>query len=146
MSLLVCVLSEVSVCLSPVSILIDICFTPRHSESKHSQDQIFEQFHKFRSQYIHIDFNKDLIIIVFCSDNIPTIKIKSWPADSTLFDGDLMAGPYPTLFSSNMDASLTGIKGDPRKAHWDIMKISRLIFMPENIDFDEAVQIVKKPR
>ena len=59
-----------------------------------------------------------------------------------------MAGPYPTLlvFSSNMDASLTGIKGDPRKAHWDIMKISRLIFMPENIDFDEAVQIVKKPR
>ena len=57
-----------------------------------------------------------------------------------------MAGPYPTLFSTNMDASLAGIKGDPRKAHWDIMKISRLIFMPESIDFDEAVQIVKKPR
>ena len=81
-----------------------------------------------------------------CSDNIPTIKTKSWQADSTLFDGDLMAGPYPTLFSTNIDASLTGIKSDPRKAHWDIMKISRLLFMPENIDSSEAALIVKKPR
>ena len=98
------------------------------------------------SVYLHRIINRHLIIIIICSDNIPTIKIKSWPADSTLFDGDLMAGPYPTLFSTNMDASLTGIKGDPRKAHWDIMKISRLIFMPESIDFQEAAQIVKKPR
>ena len=28
------------------------------------------------------------MILLYCSDNIPTYKIKSWPADSTFFDGE----------------------------------------------------------
>ena len=48
-------------------------------------------------------------MVFICSDNIPTYKIKSWPADSTFFEGDLMAGPFPSLFSTDSIASLAGI-------------------------------------
>ena len=86
------------------------------------------------------------MILLYCSDNIPTYKIKSWPADSTFFDGDLMAGPFPSLFSTDSIPSLAGIIKDPKKGHWDLMKISRLILMPESVGIAEAIQITKKPR
>ena len=85
-------------------------------------------------------------MVFICSDNIPTYKIKSWPADSTFFDGDPMAGPFPSLFSTDSIASLAGIIKDPKKCHWDLMKISRLILMPESVGIEEAIQITKKPR
>ena len=85
-------------------------------------------------------------MVFICSDNIPTYKIKSWPADSTFFDGDPMAGPFPSLFSTDSIASLAGIIKDPKKCHWDLMKISHLILMPESVDIEEAIQITKKPR
>ena len=59
--------------------------------------------------------------------------LNSWPAEAALFDGDIMAGPVPTLFGADPDASLTSIMAEPRKAHWDLMKINRLLFMPENL-------------
>ena len=57
-----------------------------------------------------------------------------------------MAGPFPSLFSTDSIASLAGIIKDPKKCHWDLMKISRLILMPESVDIEEAIQITKKPR
>ena len=85
-------------------------------------------------------------MIFICSDNIPTYKIKSWPADYTFFDSDLRAGPFPLLFSTDSNASLAGIIKDPKKCHWDLMKISRLILMPKSVGIEEAIQITKKPR
>ena len=52
-----------------------------------------------------------------CSDNIPTYKIKSWPANSTFFDSDLMARPFPSLFNTDSNASLAGLIKDPKKCH-----------------------------
>ena len=72
--------------------------------------------------------------------------LQSWMADSTLFDGDIMAGPVPSLFSEDPEASLTGITREPRKCHWDLMKICRLLFMPESVSLEEATTIIKKPR
>ena len=72
--------------------------------------------------------------------------MKSWQADATFFDGDLIAGPFPTLFSTDSDASLTALKRDPKKCHWDLMKINRYLFMPENVSIEDAAMIVKKPR
>ena len=77
---------------------------------------------------------------------MPTVLIKSWKADSTLFDGDLMAGPVPSLFGDKPNSSLAGITAKPRKFHWDLMKICRLLFMPESVSMEEASTIVKKPR
>ena len=57
-----------------------------------------------------------------------------------------MARPFPSLFSTDSIASLAGIIKDPKKCHWDLMKISHLILMPESVDIEEAIQITKKPR
>ena len=72
--------------------------------------------------------------------------LNSWPAEAALFDGDIMAGPVPTLFGVDPDASLASIMAEPRKVHWDLMKICRLLFMPEILALEEAVAFIKKPR
>ena len=66
--------------------------------------------------------------------------------DATLFDGDLMAGPFPTLFSEDEDATLASLVAEPCKAHWDLMKIQRAFFMPENIDIGETLDLLRKPK
>ena len=80
------------------------------------------------------------------SDNIPVMMLKSWPAESVLFDGDIMAGPVPSLFSENPESSPAGIMAEPRKAHWDLMKICRLLIMPEIMSLEDALAFIKKPR
>ena len=72
--------------------------------------------------------------------------LHSWEATATLFDGDMMAGPVPTLFSEDMDGALEGLKGDPYKGHWDLMRMARLLFMPEVVGYADAKGVVKKPR
>ena len=72
--------------------------------------------------------------------------LNSWPAEAALFDGDIMAGPVPTLFGADPDAFLTSIMAEPRKAHWDLMKICRLLFMPEILALEDAMAFIKKPR
>ena len=74
------------------------------------------------------------------------VVLKSWPAEVTLFDGDQIAGPFPSLCSEDSAASLTNITTDIKKCHWDLMRITRLIFMPESISIQEASAIIKKPR
>jgi hypothetical protein len=63
-----------------------------------------------------------------------------------LFDGDEQAGPIPTLFAENMEEAMEGLMGNVMRAHADIQKLSRVFFMPEVVDLEEAIAIVKKPR
>ena len=74
------------------------------------------------------------------------MRLNSWPAEAALFDGDVMASPVPSLFGEDPDASLVGITADSRKAHWDLMKICRLLFMPEILGLEDATSFIKKPR
>ena len=80
------------------------------------------------------------------SDNLPTVLIKSWPLEADLFDGDLLAGPIPSLYSDDPDASLAGLTSDPLKSHWDLQKISKTFFMVEAVTVANAVAMLKKPR
>ena len=80
------------------------------------------------------------------SDNLPTVLIKSWPLEADLFDGDLLAGPIPSLYSNDPDASLAGITSDPLKSHWDLQKISKTFCMAEAVTVANVVAMLKKPR
>ena len=80
------------------------------------------------------------------SDNLPTVLIKSWPLEADLFDGDLLAGPIPSLYSDDPDASLAGLTSDPLKSHWDLQKISKTFFMAEAGTVANVVAMLKKPR
>ena len=80
------------------------------------------------------------------SDNIATVLLKSWDMDSTLFDGELLAGPVPTLFSDNIETSSNNVMADPLKFHWDMAKICKCFLMHETISVEEALAYAKKPR
>jgi len=74
------------------------------------------------------------------------MRVKSWDVDASLFDGDLMAGPIPLLFSEDTAAASACILADPLKAHWDLMKIAKCFIMPESLNMNEAIAYLKKPR
>lgn len=80
------------------------------------------------------------------SDNVPTVLLKSWPLDATLFDGDLIAGPVPTLFSVDIEGTASAILHNPVRCHSDVSRMTRVFFMPENITTEEAIKLAKKPR
>ncbi len=46
---------------------------------------------------------------------MPCVHVKSWDLNGEFFDGDILAGPVPTLFSANSLASLGAIIAAPEK-------------------------------
>lgn len=79
-------------------------------------------------------------------DNIPTQLVESWPLSCSLFDGDVLAGPVPTLFAEDEETAREAITADPNKAHADIQRIHRVFLMPEHVDLETATALIKKPR
>ncbi len=80
------------------------------------------------------------------SDTVPTTLLKSWPLEADLFDGDVLAGPVPTLFTANRSSALDALISNPEKAHWDIQRLNRAFFQPEYVPISSAADIVNKPR
>jgi len=87
-----------------------------------------------------------LNILSIFSDNLATFLIKAWPLEADLFDGDLAAGPIASLFSLDPAKTTTAIKDNILKAHWDLNKLAKAFFMPENLNKQDAFAYVKKPR
>ena len=83
---------------------------------------------------------------IYFSDAVPTVCVQSWPLEAQMFDGLLLAGPMPTLFSEDTEAAEESISADLLKAHWDLQKISKRFIMPELLTLKEAVDFIRKPR
>jgi hypothetical protein len=79
-------------------------------------------------------------------DNVPTIKLASWEVAARLFNGDAAAGPVPALFSEDINASLSALMENPQRAHQDMQRAMKSFFMPETVELEEALLLVKKPR
>jgi len=79
-------------------------------------------------------------------DNIPTVRLGSWPLTAALFDGEVAAGPLPTLFGPDAETALAAITADPAKAHYDIQRLSKVFVAAEYILLAEGPAILKKPR
>jgi hypothetical protein len=63
-----------------------------------------------------------------------------------MFDGSSMAGPVPALFSEDAEASREGLNGNLARAHKDLQRVMKTLFMPELMDLEAAISLVKKPR
>ena len=50
-----------------------------------------------------------ILVIFLFRDNVPTICLAQWPMEATLWDGDLIAGPVPTLFTEEVEAGTKAI-------------------------------------
>ena len=60
-----------------------------------------------------------------CRDNLPTVQLQTWELNANLYDGASTAGPVPTIFSDDQQATIDALVGDPAQAHKDVMKINR---------------------
>ncbi len=87
-----------------------------------------------------------LTISPFYRDNIPTIRLASWPLSCEMFDGDLIAGPVPTMFAEDPEVTKDALKADIYRAHFDMAKFERVFLQPEHVDLGEAFEIVNEPR
>ncbi len=80
------------------------------------------------------------------SDIVPTICLAKWPLEATMWDGDEIAGPVPTLFTEDVESATAAITKDVARAHQDLSRISRVFFVPEHVNMAKAALLVKKPR
>jgi hypothetical protein len=74
------------------------------------------------------------------------VNLAEWELNATLFDGDIAAGPVPTLFADEPEVSRTALENGVAKAHHDLQRVARCFFMPETVTLEDACQLVKKPR
>jgi len=74
------------------------------------------------------------------------VCIASWSLKATMFDGEVVGGPVPLLFSPNPDAAKAALVADPAKAHKDIVKINRSLLAWEFVLLKDSAAIMKKPR
>ena len=70
----------------------------------------------------------------------------SWGLDCQMFKGDSVAGPIPTLFGEDINASKSAISANPERAFSDFQRLVRAFFMPETLQPEEAPNFVKKPK
>jgi hypothetical protein len=79
-------------------------------------------------------------------DNVPVISLANWEVACSLFDGSSMAGPVPALFSEDAEASRESLNANLVRAHKDLQRVMKTLFMPEQLDLEDAIALVKKPR
>ena len=77
---------------------------------------------------------------------MPTIKLGEWPLQCDLWDGEVLAGPVPTLFADTPDVAADALKSDLGKVHYDLNRLHKVFFGTEHVDLKEAIALVKKPR
>ncbi len=79
-------------------------------------------------------------------DTTPAIKLRRWPFNAALFDGEVAAGLIPTLFAPDPEATSAAITANRLKAHYYVNKLNKVLFMPEHLQLKEALHLLKKHR
>ncbi len=79
-------------------------------------------------------------------DRVPAVMLAEWSLACELFDGDVISGPVPTLFSDRPEAAMAALGNDPEKAFHDLGKILRKFVIHEYVPPAVAWAIVLKPR
>jgi hypothetical protein len=77
---------------------------------------------------------------------VPTVLLVEWNLTCEMFDGDVISGPVPTLFSDRLDAAKAALGNDLEKAFQDLGKILRKLVIHEYIPPAAGWAIVLKPR
>jgi hypothetical protein len=66
--------------------------------------------------------------------------------NANMYDGVSTAGPVPTIFSDDQQATIDAMVSDPAQAHKDVTKINSIFVMPEVLKPAACGSLIKKPR
>jgi hypothetical protein len=50
------------------------------------------------------------------------VQLQTWELNANLYDGASTAGPVPTIFSDDQQATIDALVGDPAQAHKDVVR------------------------
>jgi hypothetical protein len=79
-------------------------------------------------------------------DNIPCICLGQWDLSADYFEDEMLSGMIPVLFAENPSEAEKGLLKDLISARKDLDRINKVFFIPESVDLETALKIVKKPR
>jgi len=84
--------------------------------------------------------------IFICRDNIPCICLGQWDLSADYFEDEMLSGMIPVLFAENPSEAEKGLMKDLISARKDLDRINRAFFIPEAVDLENALKVIKKPR
>ncbi len=79
-------------------------------------------------------------------DTTSTVLLQEWHLSSEVFDGDVLDGPVPVLFATDVEEASATLTANPGKAFKDLQRIMGRFFVPENIPADSAMDFIANPR
>jgi hypothetical protein len=74
------------------------------------------------------------------------VVLGEWELHADYFEDDFLSGVSPVLFANDPQASEAAIKANPEIAKKDLDRLNRCFFVPESVELDAALKIVKKAR
>ena len=79
-------------------------------------------------------------------DNTPTVVLAEWELKADYFEEDFLYGISPVLFATDPKASEDGIRANTETVKKDLDRLNRIFFVPESVELNAALKIVKKAR
>jgi hypothetical protein len=74
------------------------------------------------------------------------VVLGEWELHADYFEDDFLSGVSPILFANDPQASEAAIRANPEIAKKDLDRLNRCFFVPESVELDAALKIVKKAR
>ncbi len=63
-------------------------------------------------------------------DTTSTVLLQEWHLTSEVFDGDILDGPVPVLFATDVEEATAALTANPGKAFKDLQRILGWFFIP----------------
>jgi hypothetical protein len=79
-------------------------------------------------------------------DNTPTVVLGEWELQAEYFEDDFLSGVSPVLFANDPQASEAAIRANPEIAKKDLVRLNCCFSVPESVELDAALKIMKKAR
>jgi hypothetical protein len=79
-------------------------------------------------------------------DAVATVLLQEWPLSTALFDGEVLEGPVPRLFTSSYDDAKSNFTTNLDLAYKDISRVLAKIFIPENLSPLSALAYLHNPK
>ena len=85
-------------------------------------------------------------MLSLCRDNTPTVVLAEWELKADYFEDDFLSGVSPILFANDPKAAEDAIRANQETAKKDLDRLNRCFFVPECIELEAALKLVKKAR
>jgi hypothetical protein len=79
-------------------------------------------------------------------DAVATVLLQEWPLTTAMFDGEVLEGPVPRLFTSTLDEARGNFTTNIDFAYKDITRLMGKFFIPENLSPLNALAYLHSPK